>query len=110
MSYVILSYDLHGNDKSKDRFLRFLMENGWTDHVMREGALERLPNTTLFTLKNLEAAERDFVAARALGRGEDPKFKVTHWTLGPYSEFFGGVDPVPIGERLASLRDTISKT
>jgi len=104
MDYVNLTYDLHGSDKAKDAFLEHLTSNGWYDHVIRHEKPERLPNTTLLTKSTCEVAERQVNRARDIARGLDAKFKLTHWSLGPYKEFYGGYDPAPLAERLEALK------
>lgn len=104
MSEVILTYDLHGTTKAKDAFRNYLDEHEWYDLVNRSGVDEKLPNTTLLTEASPETALLQLESARSAGRRVDARFRVTHWSLGPYDEYDGGYDPVPLEERVEALR------
>lgn len=107
-SYVIYSYDLHGECNSKERYLDYLTSHGWSDHAHRGDNFERLPNTTLFTHKNLDAAKIDIRAAANKASQNDQDFLVTHWTLGTYTESEGGVRPIPAQTKAAALTQKVA--
>lgn len=98
---IILTYDLHGSNKSKDEFNKYLIGDKWSVNIMRNGVYDRLPNTTMVSGKSDADAIASFQAARNAASRHDASFKVTHWSMGAYIEAFGGLDP----EEELDLRD-----
>ena len=92
MPKVLLSYDLFSGASSNDEFLRNLTKSGWSDHIMRDGRIERLPNTILVTEASASSAKTQFDTARNIASLMDSKFRVTHWTMTIFDEITGGVD------------------
>lgn len=93
LTRIILTYDLHGLNKSKDVFNKYLTDDKWSVKIMRNATYERLPNTTMISGKSDADAIASFQAARAAALRHDASFKVTHWSMGAYTEIYGGLDP-----------------